>query len=519
VSKTHDLNETIVRREALNGSVDRAAFEQLLELIGPYLETTPDGTITEANTAASALFRFATRLLIGKPLSILIPAGERRDMRRRMARAAREAGPQRFVARFQRDGIAFDAEVALVASRLRSTGGPGLRWVVQDISEGRVEHTLWELNEAFERRIGERTNELEVLSGELQRQRADLEAVVHHIPAGILIADATTGSVTLANDQARQLAAGWFEFPTNLEDWGRRTGFRADGSPLGPDEWPLVRALGGETVIGERVMLPRKDGSTLMLDLSAAPVLDAMGEVVAAVSLFQDVTEQERRRRAASEFIANAAHELRTPLAAIVSGVDVLEGGAKYDPAERDRFLTHIGREAGRLARLTRALLLLARIQSGNEAPRLEIVELAPLLREVAGSLRPATAVKVSVRCSTSVAALANRGLLEQALTSVAGNAARYTDRGRIVLSAGRPRGEARIRIRDTGRGMSADEVLRAGERFFRGQDSGAGGFGLGLSIARQAIEVMGGRMTLTSEPEVGTTVVIDLPGAELLAG
>jgi two-component system phosphate regulon sensor histidine kinase PhoR len=370
---------------------------------------------------------------------------------------------------------------------------------------------------ALDAKLGERTTELESAREELDRRGAYLETIVQHIPAGLVIAEAGTREITLANDQARTILGPHLPVANSLGEPDTYPGYHLDGSALEPQDWPLARALYGEHVVAERVTVARGDASPITLEISAAPVRSSTGEIIAAVSLFQDVTEAEARRRAAAEFIANAAHELRTPLAAIVSAVDVLESGAKEHPRERDRFLAHIAREAGRLVRLTRALLLLARVQSGTEAPRVEIVELAPVLAEVAAVVRPAPGVQISVRCSYRTAALANRGLLEQALTSIADNAARYTSEGRILLSGTRPRGKARIRIRDTGHGMTPEELGRAGDRFFRGKTNAPGGIGLGLSIARQAIEAMGGTLSLQSELGAGTTVEIELPGGELV--
>ena len=105
------------------------------------------------------------------------------------------------------------------------------------------------------------------------------------------------------------------------------------------------------------------------------------GDMVLIV--LDDLTEQERRELAEREFVSNAAHELRTPLTTIIGAVEVLQAGAKDDPIERDRFLTHIEREAERLARLAGALLTLARAHAGQERPRLEAVSLAALLQEV----------------------------------------------------------------------------------------------------------------------------------------
>src|SRR3954469_4466819 len=90
----------------------------------------------------------------------------------------------------------------------------------------------------------------------------------------------------------------------------------------------------------------------------------AEGDTVLIV--LDDLTEQERRELAEREFVTNAAHELRTPLTTIIGAVDVLQSGAKDDPVERDRFLAHIERESGRLARLARAMLTLARAHAGS---------------------------------------------------------------------------------------------------------------------------------------------------------
>jgi two-component system sensor histidine kinase VicK len=487
----------------------------VLRLVGPYVLTTAAGKIVDANDAALQLFGAPRRNVVEKPIFVRIPRDRRRAVRGELARLQIEGDVREFMARFERDGgIPFDAAVRLAPS---PTGTREVHWFLRDMTEAvQTERALWELNAELERRIAERTAELEGAYEELATRSGYLEALVQRIPAGIVIADAATGTITSANDQAYAIAGPNIEHARNLGEWSDSEGYRREGSRYTAEDWPLARALRGELVVNESLTLVRRDGTSMLLELNAAPVYDKRNKIVAAVSLFQDVTEREVRRRAAAEFIANAAHELRTPLAAIVSAIDVLEGGAKHHAAERDRFLAHISREAGRLVRLTRALLLLARVQSGTEAALVEIVKLAPLIADVAAGLRVAPNVRVTTRCGPQTAALANPGLLEQALTSVAGNAARYTSEGRIVLSASRARGTVRIRVRDTGRGMTPEEVRRAGERFFRGEAPDTGGFGLGLSIARQAIEAMGGTLEIQSERGVGTTVEMTLPGAEI---
>jgi PAS domain S-box-containing protein len=222
--------------------------------------------------------------------------------------------------------------------------------------------------------------------------------------------------------------------------------------------------------------------------------------------------ELERRSRVEREFITNAAHELRTPVSAIASAVEVLEAGAKHDPEARDRFLAHAGAQSRRLQRLAYALLVLARAQMGHEPPPVEPLELAPLLADVVSALEASTQESVEIRCPGGARVLGNRQLVEQALLNVVQNATKYGGAGPVTIEAA-PTGETvKIAFADSGPGMTADERRRALERFHRGADARGDGFGLGLSIAFQAIEALGGVLEIESEPERGTTVRMTLP-------
>src|SRR5262249_16775493 len=224
--------------------------------------------------------------------------------------------------------------------------------------------------------------------------------------------------------------------------------------------------------------------------------------------------ELAQRTRVEREFVTNAAHELRTPVAAIASAVDVLESGAKDRPADRDRFLAHVAEQCRRLQRLSHALLLLARAQMSQEPPRVEPIELASMLHGIATTLSTRPDVAVHVSCAPGMAALANADLLEQALVNVASNAAKYVDEGDIELAARANGKRVWISIRDTGPGMAREERERALERFHRGSSESGDGFGLGLSIAAQAIDVLGGTLAIDSKLGAGTTVRFSLPRA-----
>ena len=107
-----------------------------------------------------------------------------------------------------------------------------------------------------------------------------------------------------------------------------------------------------------------------------------------AILVVGDVSDRERREQAERDFVTNAAHELGTPVTAIATSLEALQSGAKAIPEERDRFLELIERQTSRLVRLRRALLTLARTQTGQEAIGLQSVELRPLL-DASGGGRP----------------------------------------------------------------------------------------------------------------------------------
>jgi PAS domain S-box-containing protein len=485
------------------------AYRRYRELFdaGPdsLLVTDENGKILEANRAAAELLEVPPERLPGKVLAVSVAPQWRRAFRTELV--ALTSGRKEVVEFDLRlrprsgDGRIIQAR----AISIRMSGMPlEVRWALRDVTEQRSDATeLRLLNAELAGRVAERTEAID-------RQQALLSAVLEQNPLGLAIVDETE-QVVLANSEARQI----FGEPGAPS---RATGYKLDGSAYDGD-WPVLRSLrSGEVVIGERARIPRADGEHMIVEINSGPIRDGAGRTVAAVSVFRDVTLAEQREQAEHEFVSNAAHELRTPLAAIVGAVEVLQAGAKDDPAERDRFLAHVERQCRRLERLTTALLTLARVQTQDEPARLEIVELCPLFQEVAEALHPAPRVSVEVQCGEEVAVFANRVLLEEALLNLAVNAMKYTLRGAITLAAVESdSGFVSIEIRDTGRGMTAADRKRAVERFYRGDDDASGGFGLGLAIVAAAAQAMDSQLEIESAPQKGTTVRLRLRAARVL--
>ncbi len=327
----------------------------------------------------------------------------------------------------------------------------------------------------------------------LEAERDRLRLLLEQLHEGVLTIDQDL-VVHFTNAEARRLLGGRLR----------------EGDAL-PEPWPgfalreFAQSLFGERAQPAQVhVTPDEQRAYGIVGIPSQPETDW------ALLVVDDLTEQERRELAEREFVSNAAHELRTPLTTIIGAVEVLQAGAKEDPAERDRFLAHIEREAGRLARLARAMLTLARAHAGQEQPRAETVELAPLLQEVAAGLRLRPGVALAVEAPPGLAAEANRDLLEQALRNLGENAAKHTARGSIVLRAGRDGDSVAIEVEDSGPGIDAGVQRHVFDRFYRGERD-AHGFGLGLAIVRESVRTLGGRIELDSSPGEGTVFRIVL--------
>ncbi len=332
----------------------------------------------------------------------------------------------------------------------------------------------------------------------LEAERDRLQLLLERLHEGVLTIDQDL-VVHYSNAEARRLLGGRL----------------AEGDAL-PEPWPgfglraFAQSLFDERSTPAQVHVrPDENRAYGVVGIPSQPDTDW------ALLVIDDLTEQERRELAEREFVSNAAHELRTPLTTIIGAVEVLQAGAKEDPVERDRFLAHIERESGRLARLARAMLTLARAHAGQEPPRVETVEIGPLLREVAAELRPHDGVSIDVDAPDGLTVQTNPDLLEQALRNLGENAAKHTARGSVVLRAYLRGDVVTVEVEDSGPGMSAEVQRHVFDRFYRGERD-ADGFGLGLAIVRETVRTLDGRIELDSSPGEGTVFRIVLARARV---
>jgi two-component system OmpR family sensor kinase len=226
---------------------------------------------------------------------------------------------------------------------------------------------------------------------------------------------------------------------------------------------------------------------------------------------FETLSGQERAQR---EFVANASHELRTPIAALKGAIELLEDGAKEKPEVRDEFLHTMRVEVNRLQRLVDDLFTLAQLDSGRLELRMLPQPLDEVVSVVVAIVRPlANDAGVAVAADLGdgdLTAVCDRDRITQVLIGFVDNAIKHSENGGVVtVSANGVNGSVRLCVHDTGKGIPPEEQQRIFDRFYRADDApkrDERGSGLGLSIAREIVEAHGSRILVTSAVGEGTT-------------
>jgi PAS domain S-box-containing protein len=285
--------------------------------------------------------------------------------------------------------------------------------------------------------------------------------------------------------------------------------------------------------VGREVVGRRSDGTTFPMDLAVSEF--RLNDRRFFTGIVRDITERKRlerelRHRLAElaeadrrkdEFLAMLSHELRNPLAAISGAFELLESNG--DPEQAAWSMEVIDRQVAHLSRLVDDLLDVSRITRGKIRLRRRVVDVAGVMQGAVEAVRPLLderrhRLRVSVAPGTMWLDV-DPTRLEQVLSNLLGNAAKYTDAGgQVDFSASLEGGEVVIRVRDTGIGIPADQLSQVFELFAQGDRTLArseGGLGIGLTLARELTEMHGGTVSASSEGEGrGSEFAIRLPAA-----
>jgi PAS domain S-box-containing protein len=444
----------------------RALFESTLDAI---LIANDASEYVGANDAACHLFGVSMDDLLGARIEDFVKPGEEHETRLAWQSFLEQGELEGEFSLYRPDGVTRDLEFKAKAGFL-----PGRHLSV--------------LRDVTERKRAEEA---------LRESEATLNAILNNLAEGVLVADAR-GRVVFANSAARAMLGVTDEEP--LDEL--------------PDPWEgfdLPEAVAHCTRSRGSIEAGLRYGETfLRVKLECLVELEkSRGEVLVVI---QDLSEGRQLEANQQRFLANAAHQLRTPIMAIVGAAELLATGENTDPAIKRRLLNHIFSEGRRLQHLSDTLLRLSRIGWDRREPDLEIVDLREAVQQAVERMEPlAESAGLGILVEgDSAHVCADSEWLQEVLLVLLSNAIKHSSRG----------GDIRVRVRsgaltveDEGTGISSVDLPHIFERFYRGKGSSEG-FGLGLSICKELTERMGGRISIDSREGVGTAVKVELPEA-----
>jgi signal transduction histidine kinase len=331
------------------------------------------------------------------------------------------------------------------------------------------------------------------------QERVRSQRLLEELPSAVLLI--ASSALIYANRAAREL----FAMPEDAEQVDfADTGFEA-----------LVGAVEEAGEVGRPIDLELERGDRTYT--ARASKLDP-DQVVLVI---RDITRIRRLDAVRRDFVVNASHELKTPVAGIQALAESLALALRHDPSRATRMVYRIEHEAGRLARLVRDLLDLARLEEPETVQQRRRVNVADVVRAQVERMVPIAAerdITIDADLPSLAVVVALPEDIRSIVTNLLENAVRYNrDGGTVTVALRRAGDHVTLEVTDTGDGIPEQDRDRVFERFYRvdkARSRAAGGTGLGLSLVRHATERHGGTVSLHSEVGVGSTFRVELPVA-----
>ena len=348
-------------------------------------------------------------------------------------------------------------------------------------------------------RINQQRRQIDAQLRTLQQKKDEFDQITASMNEGLVLMN-EKGTVLSINPAAREL-------------------FHAEPDCVGQDFLTVERSHEISCAIrraleeGHAELRVERGGREYQLDISR---IESEGTVIGAVLLAFDVTEQAFAERNRREFTANVSHELKTPLQSIMGSAELIENGL-VKQEDMPRFVGHIRTEAARLVALIEDIIRLSQLDEGGELP-FEPVDLKKLAEEASASLASAAAEKqVTIRVHGDDRQITTvRRLASEIIYNLCDNAVKYNrEGGSVDVTIDGTAHGAVVTVQDTGIGIPPEHQSRVFERFYRVDKSHSrqsGGTGLGLSIVKHAVQYLGGRIELESQPGKGTTMRVHFP-------
>jgi PAS domain S-box-containing protein len=332
---------------------------------------------------------------------------------------------------------------------------------------------------------------------QLEYERAQLEVILDSIGEGVIYDEKHQ---TRYINQSLTRLTGY-----SIEEWSGAL-HPLKSADVTEEEFEAFNQTIFESVENEGIWrgetrLQRKDGSTFDAGLTCTAVTGAAGQVIGAVTIIRDISQEKALQEQKSRFVANASHELRTPIANLKTRLYLL----RKQPEKTDYHLEVMDEVTARMQRLVEDMLDVSRFERGLIPLQQQDVLLQDLISGVI-RVQQAEAERKHIQLvsdfpAESLHIFADPERIIQVITNLVVNAINYTpEGGQVFVRVYRDNGDATIDVQDTGMGIAADQIHQVFQPFFRASQGISGGTGLGLTIAREIMELHGGEIGLESE-------------------
>ncbi len=408
------------------------------------------------------------------------------------------------------------AGISLVVSRRLTGPIEEMKIAAQNFARGDLKHSIQPPSTEELAGLAESLNamatELDAQIHTITQQRAEQEAVLASMAEGVVAVDPSERVIAVNRAASSMLGIE----PENVRGRPVQEVIRNTGIHK------LVAAsLESETPVEREFVLT--SGPEMFVQARGTALRDEYGNRAGAVVVLNDMTRMRRLENMRRDFVANVSHELRTPVTSIKGFVETLMDGSDKDPADTARFMAIVSKHADRLNAIIEDLLFLSRIEQGpsQDDAIFDVVEMDRIVDSVIENFSPAAAERrmdIVKNCAAGISTRASAQLLEHALGNILDNAIKYSQEGSSIrVSCSRDGEGVVMEVRDEGIGIPASDLPRIFERFYRvdkARSREMGGTGLGLAIAKHIVQAHGGRITVESEPGVGSTFTVHMPAA-----